>query len=219
MQSSDSDHHRYSTTSAGSSWRGGPSHGRSLSTSTVDFELSGLPLSPSKATHRMTNIEEDVDEDGQFSSDVQEEERKKAMEYLQAHAPGLEMSDLRAIHERLVQSALHPQDIEQSMHSREVEDDDAADEEIQGHSAPPASVYTSELFASEAISPSEEQEQPAQLMPTSTAGVKLGSPFMEQNGFEGPSEPNQREGYCCSCLFISKADCCFASYFAYCHNS
>lgn len=188
MQSSDSDNHRYSTTSAGSSWRGGPSHGRSLSTSTVDFDLSTLPLSPTKATHRMTDIEEDIDEDDQYSSEIQEEERKKAMEYLKAHAPGLDMSDLRAIHERLVQSALQPQDTEASMHSRDLRDEEDKLETSNSPSqAPASSAFTSEFFASEAVLAPESLEQPAQLMAASNSDVKLGSPFMEQDGFGEPA--------------------------------
>lgn len=40
----------------------------------------------------MTHIEEDIDEDDLLNSDKQSDERRKAIEYLNIHAPGLEMS-------------------------------------------------------------------------------------------------------------------------------
>lgn len=194
--SADTDSRRYSNTSVGSSWRGGPSHGRSLSSSTVDFELSNLPLSPSKATHRMTNIEEDVDEDELSSSEIQEEERKKAIEYLRNHAPDLDMADLRDIHERLVQSALQQrEDYKPNMIS--TARGDGLEKRINGEpheeqQAMSSSAFTSEVFASEAMPLEKETlEQPAQLSAAGIANVKLGSPFMEQNGFGEQREAAQ----------------------------
>lgn len=179
-EGSESNPHRYSNTSTGSSWRGGPGgHVRSLSTSTVDFDLP--PTSPYKTTHRMTNIEEDIDEDDMHTSERQEEEREKAMEYLKLHAPGLDMHDLRAIHERLVESALQQHDIEpnEPSENREVRQEQPEEQ------VPPATAFTSELFASESVPIVRQEEgRDANLSATTDLeGAKLGSPFMEQNGF------------------------------------
>lgn len=105
---SDSDR-RFSALSNGSSWRGGGD--RTLSSATTEFDLSFLPTSPSKATHKMNGITEDSDEEHHDPSaiDTQTQRDEYAAQYLEEHVPGLDMEDLRAIQDRLVRNAMMQQ--------------------------------------------------------------------------------------------------------------